>query len=339
MPNPIEFAKNTINNRKKAIHNKKIKEQTLNKNIIESDRFIQLIDLVAKEASLSLADKMDKQQIESGRSDLTTAMDDYATESLIIGESAAKQNLLKELKWFLQCIKDTGSDKSFGAKANSIVNKFIKAIAANNADYQKLKLDSMFGLKKKKLDFYEDPYQYLIQQGVRKGLRKIGQGIGSLVKKGKEINLASKHNKYAKDFVPIVNQALSDLSSLGATALSKAPGGSKRDIQYVFNGAMKDILTDITSLMLHGKNRGGLSWQSFRVKMFKNLVLAGAIEDSIAQKAIMICKRYVNESIRMWQNVEQASDIPRSEGRSRTLNLNSIFTKATNTSRLNSYEI
>ena len=149
MPNPIEFAKNAINNRKKAIHNKKIKEQTLNKNIIESDRFIQLIDLVAKEASLSLVDKMDKSQIESGRSDLTEAMDDYATESLLIGESDAKQNLLKELKWFLQCIKDTGSDKSLGAKANSIVNKFIKAIAANNADYQKLKLDSMFGLKKK----------------------------------------------------------------------------------------------------------------------------------------------------------------------------------------------
>ena len=183
----------------------------------------------------------------------------------------------------------------------------------------------------------------MIQEGVRKGLRKIGQGIGSLVKKGfkkgKEVNLASKHNKYAKDFVPIVNQALSDLSSLGATALSKAPSGSKRDIQSVFNGTMKDIITDITSLMLHGKNRGGLSWQSFRVRMFKNLVLSGAIKDSIAQKAIMICKRYVNESIRMWQNVEQASDIPRSEGRSRTLNLNSIFTKATNTSRLNSYEI
>ena len=27
MPNPIEFAKNVINNKKKAIHNKKIKEQ------------------------------------------------------------------------------------------------------------------------------------------------------------------------------------------------------------------------------------------------------------------------------------------------------------------------
>ena len=149
MPNPIEFAKNAINNKKKAIYNKKIKEQTLNKNIIESDRFIQLIDLVAKEASLSLSDKMDKSQMESGRSVLTEAMDDYATESLLIGESAAKQNLLKELAWFLQCIIDTGADKSLGAKAKSIVNKFIKVIAANNAVYRNLKLDSMFRLKKK----------------------------------------------------------------------------------------------------------------------------------------------------------------------------------------------
>lgn len=149
MPNPIEFAKNAINNKKKAIQNQKIKKQTLNKNILASDRFIQIIDLIAKEAKLSLADNQDKQQIESGRSALTTAMDDYAIESLRVGESAAKQGLLKGLKWFLQCIKDTGADKSIGAKANSIVNKFIKEIAANNADYQKLKLDSMFGLKRK----------------------------------------------------------------------------------------------------------------------------------------------------------------------------------------------